>query len=121
MADRAVPNLPARDLAATSTFYQGLGFGEAFRNDEWMILRCGDLQLEFFHHPELKPAESWFSCCLRVRDLDALHARFVAAGVPQAPRGFPSIQPVEQEAWGQRGATMLDPEGSLLRLFEDHG
>ena len=46
--DRATPNLPARDLAATAGFYAGLGFEEVYRDTHWMILARGQAVLEFF-------------------------------------------------------------------------
>lgn len=49
MADHATPNLPARDLAATSAFYRELGFHEVYRDDGWMILSRE-------HHPGVLPA-----------------------------------------------------------------
>jgi catechol 2,3-dioxygenase-like lactoylglutathione lyase family enzyme len=33
MADRATPNLPARDFAANAAFYATLGFEEDYRDD----------------------------------------------------------------------------------------
>ena len=69
--DRATPNLPARDFETTSLFYASLGFIEGWRDDGWMILRRGDLTLEFFPYPDLDPLTSSFSCCLRLDDLDA--------------------------------------------------
>ncbi len=119
MTDRATPNLPARDLAATSSFYQRLGFAEVFHDPGWLILRRGDLQLEFFPRPELDVTDNWNSCYLRVRDLDGLHAVIRAAGVPEKRRGNPSLQPIAVQPWGQRKATMLDPDGTLLHLIED--
>ena len=56
--DRALPNLPSRDLDATEAFYAGFGFERSFRDDGWMILRRGDLQLEFFPFVELDPADA---------------------------------------------------------------
>jgi hypothetical protein len=45
-----------------------------------MILKCDDLTLEFFPHPALDPLTSWFSCCLRLDDLDSfdLQSRWIA-------------------------------------------
>jgi ketosteroid isomerase-like protein len=67
MSDVATPNLPSRDFERTSEFYVALGFTEVWRDEGWMILKHGDLTLEFFPHPELDPLTSWFSCCLRLR------------------------------------------------------
>jgi hypothetical protein len=49
-----------------------------------MILIRGGLTLEFFPHPELDPALSWFSCCLRVDDLAALYQTIKASGARAA-------------------------------------
>ncbi len=46
--DHATPNLPSRDFEATSDFYSRLGLEEGWRDDGWMILKRGDLTLEFF-------------------------------------------------------------------------
>ena len=46
-------NLPAIDLACTSSFYQSLGFNLVYQSPEWMIMRLGEMTLEFFHHPYL--------------------------------------------------------------------
>ena len=72
MTDHATPNLPARDFAATAAFYARLGFEEDFRDGGWMILSRGDATLEFFPHPDLDPARSDFSCCIRLDDLAAM-------------------------------------------------
>ena len=52
-------NLPSIDLARTASFYQGLGFNLVYQSAEWMILRLGEMTLEFFHHPHLDPNSSW--------------------------------------------------------------
>lgn len=78
--DRALPNLPSRDLAATLDFYSGFGFVERYRDEAWMILSRGKLTLEFFHHRELEPKASHFQCTVRVADLDELWEAVHAAG-----------------------------------------
>ena len=89
MSDAATPNLPARDLAATSAFYARLGFTETYRDDGWMILARGSLMLEFFPFPDLDPAESSFGSCLRLDDVDAFYRLCLQAGLPESHRGFP--------------------------------
>lgn len=73
MPDHATPDLPSRDFAETPRFYAGLGFVEGSRDDGWMILSRGGITLEFFPFPfpYHDPANSSFSCCLRLTDLDA--------------------------------------------------
>ncbi len=119
MSDHATPNLPSRDFQATSDFYRALGFVEGWRDAGWMILTRGAVTLEFFPHPELDPADSWFSCCLRFDDLDGFYAVCRDAGVPEARGGWPRLQPARSEASGLRIAYLIDPDGSLLRLIQN--
>lgn len=119
MADRTVPNLPSRDLTATSAFYGGFGFTETFRDDGWMILRRGSLVLEFFPFPNLDPATSSFLCSVRVADLDAFWADVAASDVPLAARGIPRLTPIARRSWGQRAAYLIDLDGTQLNLIED--
>lgn len=118
MTDHATPNLPSRDFDATSRFYAALGFSEAYRDEGWMILERGTLTIEFFPHPELDPKTSWFSCCLRLDDLDTFYAACQACGLREATTGFPRLHPPKREPWGGCVAALLDPDGTLLRLIE---
>lgn len=118
MTDAATPNLPSRDFEATSKFYAALGFRETWRDRHWMILRRGDLMLEFFPYPDLDPLSSSFSCCLRVDDLDALYAVCRATGLPETTVGQPRLHPPVQWDWG-RMAALIDADGTLLRLIQN--
>lgn len=119
MADRANPNLPARDLAAAADFYAALGFTEDFRDDGWMILSRGDLTLEFFPYPDLDPAQSSFGACLRLDDVDAFFEVCRGAGLPESDRGFPRLHAPRLESSGLRVGALIDPDGSLLRLVQN--
>jgi catechol 2,3-dioxygenase-like lactoylglutathione lyase family enzyme len=119
MIDRATPNLPSRDFAATSRFYAALGFAEQYRDAWWMIMTRGTIALEFFPYPDLDPATSSFGSCVRVNDLDALYADCKRAGIPEKSSGFPRLHPPKQESWGGTVAALLDPDGSLLRLIRN--
>jgi catechol 2,3-dioxygenase-like lactoylglutathione lyase family enzyme len=119
MPDHATPNLPARDFEQTSRFYQTLGFEQGWRDGGWMILRRGGLTLEFFPYPDLNPAESSFSCCLRLDDLDGFYAVCRAAGVPERATGFPRLSRPALEHSGLRIGYLLDPDGTLLRLVQN--
>lgn len=116
MADHATPNLPARDFSATAAFYARLGFAESYRDRGWMILERGGLTLEFFPYPDLDPAQSSFSCCLRLDDLAGFYAVCRAAGLPETTTGWPRLHPPRDESSGVRVAYMIDPDGTLLRL-----
>ena len=119
MADHATPNLPARDFSATAAFYARLGFEESYRDRGWMILERGGLTLEFFPYPDLDPATSGFSCCLRLDDLDGVYGLCRAAGLPETTTGWPRLHPPRDEPSGVRVAYMIDPDGTLLRLVQN--
>ncbi|QPD00277.1 bleomycin resistance protein [Qipengyuania soli] len=119
MADRATPNLPARDFDATEKFYAALGFERTWRDNGWMILCRGDLQLEFFPWPDFDPATSSFGSCLRVDDFAGLMEAVVAAGIPNTRQGFPRYHPPQREASGLEIAYLIDPDCSLLRLIQN--
>lgn len=117
--DRATPNLPSRDFEVTSRFYAALGFTEGWRDSGWMILNRGDLQLEFFHHPLLDPAESYAGSCLRIDDMAELYAACKAAGISEQTTGWPRLHPPKREPWGAMTAALIDPDCSLLRLIQN--
>jgi catechol 2,3-dioxygenase-like lactoylglutathione lyase family enzyme len=119
MANRATPNLPSSDFAASSTFYARLGFAEAFRDEGWMILTRDGLTLEFFPFPDVDPTSSSFSCCLRLDDVDAFYEVCRAAGLPETRRGRPRLHPPRLEESGLRIGALVDPDGTLLRLVQN--
>ncbi|WP_309085376.1 bleomycin resistance protein [Chelativorans sp.] len=119
MSSYATPNLPARDFSETARFYAPLGFAETWRDEGWMILVRDGITLEFFHHPEVDPLTSWFSCCLRLDDLDEFYALCREAGIPEARQGQPRLHPPRVEDWGGRAAALIDPDGTLLRLIQN--
>lgn len=115
----STPNLPSRDFEATAQFYHTLGFETTWRDDGWMILKRDTIVLEFFPHPELDPLTSWFSCCLRLDDLDAFYAVCLAADIPEGSTGAPRLHKPELEASGLRIGALIDPDGTLLRLIQN--
>jgi catechol 2,3-dioxygenase-like lactoylglutathione lyase family enzyme len=117
--DHATPNLPSRDFEATLAFYARLGFSAVWRDKGWMILRRGGLMLEFFPHPGLDPAESWFSCCLRIDDLPGFYRLCLDAGIEEAGAGYPRLHPPAEEASGIRIAALIDLDGTLVRLIQN--
>ena len=119
MTDHATPNLPSPDFEATSRFYAALGFDESWRDENWMILRRGDLMVEFFPFSDLDPYSSSFSCCLRLDDLDWFYAVCREAGLPEARAGIPRLAPPRVEASGLRIAYLVDPHGTLVRLVQN--
>jgi hypothetical protein len=119
MADFATPNLPSRDFETTSRFFSALGFIEHWRDEGWMILKRGGVMLEFFRHPDVDPLTSWFSCCLRLDDLDGFYEICKAAGIPEGRTGQPRLHPPVTQPWGGRMAALIDADGTLLRLIQN--
>ena len=114
--DLAIPTLPARSLRATLAFYARLGFeGEIIgAHDEYAILTRGDLELHFFAHPDVVPAESHAGCYLRVGDVDAIYRAFARAALPGA--GIPRMDVIGDKPWGMREFAVVDENGNLLRI-----
>lgn len=119
MADHATPNLPARDLDATSAFYGALGFREVYRDEGWMILSRDGAILEFFPHPCVDPASSGASCCLRLDDAEAFLHACREAGLPDSDKGWPRVHPLRLEPSGLHIGALVDPDGSLLRVIQN--
>lgn len=117
MTDHAVPNLPSRDFDDTIAFYGGFGFEPGYRDDGWLVLRRGELQLEFFLFLDLVPEESSFMCSVRVDDVDELYRQIAHAGVVEKSVGRPRLHPVRVQAWGQRAGFLIDPDGTQLHLI----
>ncbi len=113
MSDRITANLPSRDFDATIAFYGRLGFVPAYRDAHWLILERGPLELEFFPYPDLDPASSSFSACIRVDDLAELFDNFSVAGLPG--HGIPRLEPIRPIADDLFMFALVDPDGSLLR------
>jgi hypothetical protein len=84
-----------------------------------MVLERGNLTLEFFPHPELDSLTSWFSCCLRLDDLDGFYALCKAIGLPESCSGQPRLHPPRLEESGLRIGALIDPDGTLIRLIQN--
>lgn len=117
--DRVTANLPARDFDATEAFYGRMGFATKYRDESWMILTRGPMELEFFPHPELDPFASWFSACIRVDDLDGLYREWTGLDLPDDPRSIPRITPIMDRPPVPRMFALIDADGSLLRVLDN--
>ncbi len=118
MTDRITANLPSNDLDKTAAFYQALGFALHFKDDGWMIMSRGPLEIEFFPHTH-NPRESCFSACIRVDDLDALYADFQMAKIADDCWQMPRLSPPEMQPFGLRMFHLIDPDRSLLRCIDN--
>lgn len=114
--DLAIPILPCRSVSATISFYRRLGFegGAHAFNREYAILRRGPIELHFFTHKELQPAESSAGCYIRVLDVESVYRSFSSSKLPLT--GIPRMDTLEDKPWGLREFAVVDPDGNLLRI-----
>ncbi len=114
--DLAIPTLPSRSILATTEFYRQLGFeGGAHKfNPEYAIFKRGSIELHFFRHTQLVPAESSAGCYIRVQDVKGFHDACLVIGLPGG--GIPRIDRLEDKPWGLREFAIVDLDGNLLRI-----
>lgn len=117
--DIAIPQLPAVSMERTAAFYRRLGFSfeVVSPNGDYAIAELGSLEVHFFLHDALVPAQSSFGCYFRVGDVARLYAAFSGARLPTA--GIPRITALENMPWGMREFAVVDENGSLVRIGQE--
>jgi catechol 2,3-dioxygenase-like lactoylglutathione lyase family enzyme len=130
-AAKLVPELLVSDFAASRDFYVRV-IGFAVRYDRpaekfaYLDLDGAELMIEqetdfWLTAPREKPYGRGINLQIEVANLDGIVARLLAAGIPL-------FRPVE-DAWyragdhysGNRQFLVQDPDGYLLRMFQDLG
>jgi hypothetical protein len=114
--DIAIPTLPSRSVRDTLIFYRRLGFDGKIvgDGDTYVILIRGAIEIHFFNHSELRPAESSAGCYVRVLDVKDIYQAFALAQLSR--KGIPRMDPLEDKPWGMREFAIVDPDGNLLRI-----
>ena len=112
--DLAIPILPSRSLTETLAFYERLGFEGETLGDSYATVRRGTVEIHFFAHPDLRPAESSAMCYIRVSDVETLFRAFASAGLP--PSGIPRQDPLAVKPWGMKEFAVVDRDSNLLRI-----
>ncbi|BBK34960.1 glyoxalase [Allostella sp. ATCC 35155] len=137
MGNALVPELYCRDVAESIAFYTGvLGFAVRYARPEegfaYIEREGAELMLDALGSPD-PASRTWLAGPLeppfgrginlqiRASDVDALHAAALGAGAP-------IFLPME-ERWyragdrevGNRQFILLDPDGYLLRFYQDLG
>ena len=114
--DIAIPILPSRSVENTLTFFQRLGFEGKIWGDPYfyLILRRGTVELHFFTHQELFPAESHAGCYIRVSDVKRFYRDIAQAKLPRS--GIPRQDILEDKPRGMREFAIVDPDGNLIRI-----
>ena len=108
--------LPSRDFDETAKFYENLGFRETGRWGDYgyLIIATEKVEIHFFHHKDLNPKQNIAGAYIRSSDVDAFSDMVSKAGLPA--KGIPGFGPAEDKDWGMREATLLDPNGNLIRV-----
>ncbi|HMS18207.1 MAG TPA: VOC family protein, partial [Planctomycetota bacterium] len=83
-------------------------------NRDYAILRRGTVELHFFAHKDLVPAESSAGCYIRVLDVEKTYRSFLSSRLPRT--GIPRMDALEDRPWGLREFAVVDPDGNLLRI-----
>jgi catechol 2,3-dioxygenase-like lactoylglutathione lyase family enzyme len=114
--DLTIPTLPCRSVSANVAFYKRLGFqgGAHESNREYAILTRGAVELHFFRHKELVPADSSSGCYIRVLDVEGIYRSFAASQLLHT--GIPRMDILEDKPWGLREFAVVDADGNLLRI-----
>lgn len=114
--DLAIPILPSRSVTDTVAFYKRLGFeGGAHEFDGgYAILRRGSVELHFFTHRELVPADSSTGCYIRVKDVESFYSQCSSSTLPRT--SIPRMDLLEDKPWGLREFAVVDPDGNLIRI-----
>jgi catechol 2,3-dioxygenase-like lactoylglutathione lyase family enzyme len=105
----AVPVVPSRDIAASTSWYRDrLGFDVFVAEDDYGIIGRGEAWIHF-----CGPSEAIEdSIRIAVAGIDDLHAHCLSEGITD-----PDVQVVEQP-WGFREFSIVDVDGRFLTFFE---
>ena len=105
------------DVATTAVFYQeNFGFEQLFSSDWYIHLQRGDHALAVLDGQHETVPEAYRGTASGILlnfegdDVDARHAKFLAAGLP-------IISPLRDEDFGQRHFITADPNGVLVDVI----
>jgi lactoylglutathione lyase len=108
----AFPIISVRDLPATRSFYEELGFSQTYRfppEDEPLFVTMARGNSSIGMGASGAAEEDSFGYWVYVDDVDAMLDRLRASGAPVVAE--PADQP-----WGERVARTRDPDGNLVYL-----
>ena len=107
--------LVTRDMGPAVRFYRALGFSIRYGGEaaSFTSFTVGSGYLNLVSGPTGAP-QGWGRVVFHVSDVDALHARALAAGLA------PTSEPRDAE-WGERFFHILDPDGHELSFAKPFG
>jgi catechol 2,3-dioxygenase-like lactoylglutathione lyase family enzyme len=103
--------LATHHMARAVAFYRAAGFELLYGGDDagFTSFRAGSGYLNLIAQPADKAWSWWGRVIFYVADVNAMHARLLAAGYP------PDTEP-RDAAWGERFFHITDPDGHELSL-----
>lgn len=129
-----IPELKVADFAASRRFYTEVaGFAVAYERPEesfamlaqgeaWLMIEAIDGASRTMDVGALEhPLGRGLNLQIQVDDVDALHGQFTSAGWPLFAAMEERWYRVGAEARGNRQFWVQDPDGYLLRFFQDLG
>lgn len=112
------PVLMSNDVAATAAFYRStLGFETTFEIDWYVSLRLGNYELAILAYDhdsipqEYRKLAQGVLVNVEVNDVDELYKRLLGESVE-------IVQPLRDEAFGQRHFIVAAPDGVLLDVIQ---
>jgi predicted enzyme related to lactoylglutathione lyase len=111
---RVVPNITSDRVDETRTFYTDvLGFQVAM-DMGWIVTLASPsnptAQISLLREPGSPSTSSHPSLSIEVADVDAVHAKVVAAGLQ-------IVYPLTTEPWGVRRFYVTDPNGVVINVM----
>ncbi len=104
----AQPALPVADVERAFSFYESLGFRKHYQNGTCHILIERDGVIV---HLATQIVEGVGGCQILVVGVDALYERALEAGARV-------LHEIQDEPWGTRDFTLLDPDGNAVTFAE---
>ena len=103
--------LPARDVAASASFYRAMGFTQIVDTPHYARFECPVGESTFsVHHVDMAPSDSGVVVYFEVEQLDEKVRELEGRGVKFLHR------PAD-ERWLWREARLRDPSGNVICLF----
>ena len=112
MSNTAFPIVSVRDLPVVQQFYERLGFAPAYRfpadgEATFVTMTRDDATIGIAASDD--PATNRFAYWIYVDDVDASFARLRAGGAEV-------VRQPHDEPWGERVASVRDPDGNLVHI-----
>jgi catechol 2,3-dioxygenase-like lactoylglutathione lyase family enzyme len=122
MTDRAIAVLPSSDFERSWAFYRYFGFTLVARDEAWLHLRKGSVELDFTLTERTAGDRGLVGdrlCLVRVADVAAWHAVFAGTRMRWKALGVPSLTAISSAAWGVPAFCITDRDGNLIWVVQD--